>query len=113
MRGRNPMVYAQRAFTGAMVVLVGALWVRSARGYAAWQDSIVLVSGLVVALYGGLLTSNWRGAAARYLAEINVRGAQRGQRRPWSRTHLRWSGILCIVGGLALAVSAVLSLVTR
>ncbi len=110
---RNLIVSAQRAFMSALVALVGAVWWRSARGYAVWQDYVVLVSGLVIALYGALLTSNWCGAAARYLAEINVRGQQRGQRRPWSPTRLRWSGLLCLVGGLAFAVSAVLSLVTR
>src|SRR5688572_27419804 len=43
----------------ALVALVGAVWWRSARGYAVWQERRVLVSWLVIALYGALLASHW------------------------------------------------------
>ena len=105
-RNPNPNLdYGQWAVIVSIAACVVASWARLA-GHQLWQDIVVLISGLVIGLFGLLLAFNWRGMTERYSSPPR-RLSPKAPRHSQQLKVMRIGGAMLTLQALAAIVSSI------
>jgi hypothetical protein len=102
--------YGQWTVLGSILACMAASWSRLS-DHQLWQDLVIIVSGLVIGVYGVLLVINWHGITDRYIMSVRGLGI-RSKRRAHRFKFIRMSGALLIVGALAAIMDSIFWIVT-
>jgi hypothetical protein len=103
---RHPgLDYGQWAVLVSIGACVVASWARLS-GHQLWQDVVILVSGIVIALFGLLLALNWRGMTERYSSPARRLSPKAPRHSPQLRV-MRLGGALLTLQALAAIVSSI------
>jgi hypothetical protein len=104
---RNPgLDYGQWAVLVSVAACVVASWARLS-SHQLWQDVVILVSGVVIALFGLLLALNWHGMTERYSSPVRRLSPKAPRHHAHQLKMMRVGGGLLTLQALAAIVSSI------
>ncbi len=110
MKRDHPIFYVHWASVGASFAMAAAIWARLLRGSSPWQAIVLILGGVVVALYHLTLATNWRGALESCEEDRARRVGATSQPRTKRLKTLRITNALGVVAGLAITTGGILLL---